>query len=163
MPFALGASCFFSLTADPVDMAVSESLLPSMGSFSDGFTLCLPLPLSAVGSLIQVMFTTQASGLDGGCTDIFLALCPCIPIPAAEAASSLFRFHLSVILSSTFHLYHPSRSFHFHTSLTSIFLSKVSASGVPQGPPSGTCLVIFFSFWGAVAPDPKTLWSGMKK
>jgi len=25
------------------------------------------------------------------------------------------------------------------------------------------CLVIFSSFWGAVAPDPKTPWSKMKK
>ena len=38
--------------------------------------------------------------------------------------------------------------FIFQISPTSIFLCKVSASGVPQGSPSGTCLVIFFKFLG---------------
>ena len=118
------------------------------------------LALPSAADIWQVLLSPPM--FQGLKTDVvFLPFCPCV---------SWYRLRwwgFFVFVGSSFHIpfisEHSWRSFLFSNKPTSIFLCKVSASGVPQGSPSGLVSWFFSSFWGAVAPDPKTLWSEMKK
>lgn len=112
-----------------------------------------PCPSSAAAALLARLHPPRFQGLAEVLSFSFPCGQVCLPIPVAVPASWSWFHPFSYPSLQIIH----GVLFIFQISPTSIFLCKVSASGVPQGSPSGTCLVIFSSFWGAVAPDPKTL------
>lgn len=135
-------SCFSSLRANHGD-----SIMESYCLWSSSLTACplyLSLPFPAVKSLFVPYPFTRISRLSGGII-IFISLHPVSLSVLKAMAAFLFGFHPFSYLP--LQIIHCVLSI-FQVSLTSIFLSKVSASGVLQESPSGTCLVIFFKFLG---------------
>ena len=103
-----------------------------------------PCPSSAAAALLAQLHSPGFQGLAAVQSFSFPCGQVCLPIPAAVAASWPWFHPFSYPSLQIIH----GVLFIFQISPTSIFLCKVSASGVPQGPPSGTCLVIFFKFLG---------------
>ena len=103
-----------------------------------------PCPSSAAAALLAQLHSPKFQGLAAVLSFSFPCGQVCLPILAAVAASWPWFHPFSYPSLQIIH----GVLFIFQISPTSIFLCKVSASGVPQGPPSGTCLVIFFKFLG---------------
>ena len=103
-----------------------------------------PCPSSAAAALLAQLHSPGFQGLAAVLSFSFPCSQVCLPIPVAVAASWPW-FH--PFCYPSLQIIHGVL-FIFQISPTSIFLCKVSASGVPQGSPSGTCLVIFFKFLG---------------
>lgn len=126
--------------------------------FSFLFILLYFLLFSA-GCLICTPFLTRVPGL----TVVASLSYPLYSTCSLDTWSSDCLLSFGSVFSCSFHFYHSFRSLYFSNKPTFIFLCKVSASGVLQGSPLGLPRDFFSSFWGAVAPDPKTPWSKMKK
>lgn len=103
-----------------------------------------PCPSSAAAALLARLHSPKFQGLAEVLSFPFPCGQVCLPIPVALTASWSWFHPFSYPSLQIIH----GVLFIFQISPTSIFLCKVSASGVPQGSPSGTCLVIFFKFLG---------------
>lgn len=124
-----------------------DCIMVSLTVHGRSLTACplyLSLPFFGSGSFAGTTSFSHASGPGSGTVIFFSMHSVCLPIPVAVTASWSWFHPFSYPSLQIIH----GVLFIFQISPTSIFLCKVSASGVPQGPPSGTCLVIFFKFLG---------------
>ena len=87
--------------------------------------------------------STQVSILNRGTKDVSLRSYVCFMSQTAAAAFMSWVHPFIILPLKSFHAF-----FSFCKKPTFIFLCKVSASGVLQGSPSRTCLVIFLKFLG---------------
>ena len=136
------ASFFFFLSRKPSDEFMLYTSRPRYISCEVYLDLLAFLQKKVVG-IAPIPPYTHVSILNRDTDDVSPKFYVCFMNQTATAAFMSWIHPFINLLLKTFHV-----SFSFCKKPTFIFLCKASASGVLQGSPSRTCLVIFFKVSG---------------